>query len=167
MLSLPEDEAPHPGQTHQEVRDQSRGARLDDARSSCHTHTHRFQLPQSLTTQKQTHTHTVSFIHGKYYHRTEEGGNSDLNGKERDADRGIQAETCSGQDDGQGDVPQRGRPPVVDVDPFSHHWDVPQQETHQQHTCKQQKERGDLTRILLPAQFPALVLAPGADSRRD
>lgn len=54
-LPLPEDEAPHPGQTHEEVRDQSCGARFHEAGSSCHAHTHRLELPQSLTAQKHTH----------------------------------------------------------------------------------------------------------------
>lgn len=54
-VRLPEDEAPHPGQTHEEVRDQSCGARFHEAGSSCHTYTHRLELPQSLTTQKHTH----------------------------------------------------------------------------------------------------------------
>lgn len=114
-LPLPEDEAPHPGQTHEEVRDQSCGARFHEAGSSCHAHTHRLELPQSLTAQKHTHTHTVSFIHGQH---------EIFDIKEADADRGIQTETCSGQDDGQGDVPQRGGPSVADVHPFGHDWDV-------------------------------------------
>lgn len=52
-----------------------------------------------------------------------------------EAYRGIQPQTSSGQNDSQSDVPQRRRPPVVNVHPFCYNWDVSQQETHQQHTC--------------------------------
>lgn len=118
VLRLPEDEAPHPGQTHEEVRDQSCGARFHEAGSSCHTHTHRLELPQSLTAQKHTHRELYTWT-------TSPGSLKDVQlESEVDADRGIQTETCSGQDDGQGDVPQRGGPSVVDVHPSGHDWDV-------------------------------------------
>lgn len=51
VLYIPKDEAPHPGQAHEEVRDQSCGASLYDAGPGCHTYAHAFQFPQSLTTQ--------------------------------------------------------------------------------------------------------------------
>lgn len=63
-------------------------------------------------------------------------GGKILDIKEADADRGIQTETRSGQDDGQGDVPQRSGPFVADVHPVGDDWDVSEQEAHQQHTCK-------------------------------
>lgn len=47
--------------------------------------------------------------------------------------RGVQAQSGSGQDDGQGDVPQGGRPVGVDEDGVGDVGDVTQQEPGQQH----------------------------------
>lgn len=48
--------------------------------------------------------------------------------------RRIQTQTGSGQNDGQGDVPQRCRPLDVDEHPVGDVWDVSQRHSHQQHT---------------------------------
>lgn len=49
------------------------------------------------------------------------------------AHRRIQAQTRSGQNDSQSDVPQGCGPFEVNEHLICYNWDVPQHETHQQH----------------------------------
>jgi len=116
---LPQDEAPRPGQSQQEVRNYGDDWGLHHTRADGETHTHGLQAAQRLHTHTHTHQQPACVCVCVCVCVC--------------AHRGVQAQPGPGEDDWQGDVPQGWGPMGVDVDGVRDVGNVTQQQPREQH----------------------------------